>query len=72
MVIVFLTHLFPDSSDNGVLLIGLELIIVVTFVTNIRGVINGVKSIISKEDYIWMKYEDYLGASFLENPSILI
>ncbi len=35
MVIVFLTHLFPDSSDNGVLLIGLELIIVVTFVTNI-------------------------------------
>ncbi len=61
LFIVFLTNLFPYNPDNGLLSVGLTLIIMAIFVNNILGVKNGVKSIRLKEKSRWMKYIGLFG-----------
>lgn len=61
LIIVLIANLFPDSPDNGGLIIGLALVLIAIFANNLLGIINGVKSIILKENAKWIKYLGLLG-----------
>lgn len=61
LIMVLITNLFSYNQESGLLIIGIELVLIVIFVSNILGIINGIRSISFKENSIGMKYLGLLG-----------
>ncbi len=61
MIALLANTILTYDSDNGFLIIGLELVLLAIFVNHVLGVLNGIRSITLKEKANWIKYSGLLG-----------